>query len=271
MTAPSSLRSVATVLLVAVLSASCAAQEPVPAPVLVWEDGEPDAPIESDPWVRALREGLTAHAHASNTADFTDPAVSTRWSHSQLFRSMSWLQRDLLSGTPKVFLGPEPFTPLMVTPADDGTSAHVAGCLGPADTMPPSADDGLTWPDAVVFIVRLSVDGHRRIVGTLPRSERAVLPDGTELTPEYCEGVPLPRAVFDPAPDLEALAAKGRDDVLGPNPSPDASSRPATAVPSTTVAPSKQDPSPEGSDGAGPRLRPPSQLRTRAARSRRAG
>lgn len=129
------------------------------------------------------------------------------------------LRGPLLHGTAHVHLGPQPFAPVAVEVSPDQESALVAMCVD-RPQLRPAEDDGNRWPNTRVYRLEVGEDGHRRVVGNLDH-EPFVLPDGSELTPEYCDDVEIPRAVFDPEPDLETLSAKSEDDVIPPSPSPE--------------------------------------------------
>jgi len=205
--------------------ASCSAEEPPKAtPELVWNDAQPDGPLESDPWVRAIRAGHLAFGLAANAADFSDRDLTSSWRPTDVDQFVTTAQGELLRGNAKVYLGPLPFAPLAVEVQEGGTAARVAACIDDYDTLPREPADGSRWPTPLIYFVELTGDGQRRIVGAERPSEGFTLPGGAELTPEYCDGVPIPRATFDPPPDLETLSKKGRDDVVPP-----ASSDPSAA------------------------------------------
>ncbi|MCC2314197.1 hypothetical protein [Cellulomonas xiejunii] len=221
---PSRLGLIAVVSLTAVIVAACADSEPAADPALVWVDGEPTGPLESDPWVRAVRAAELAFARASNVADFSRPDLVDSWTYFRIGGFVNRAEGELLHGTPRVYPGPRPLAPVAVRVADDGKSAKVAACVSQRETLP-AENDGNRWPNDAIYTVELMVDGHRRVRDAGPPLEPFLLADGTELTAEYCDTVHIPRAVFDPAPDLAALAEKDRDDVVPPpSPSPSATS-----------------------------------------------
>lgn len=211
-------REAAAVLVVLVVVGACESPPSAPDPVLVWPAGEPQGSLESDEWVKAARAAELAYARASNTADFSHSSAATTWDSYLLERAAARLQGALVSGTTRVHLGPRPFTPLAVEVADDGKSAIVATCVDTYQLLP-AEDDGNRWPNTELYLLELGSDGHRRIVGSVTDRDPFVLPDGAALTADYCDGVNIPRAVFDPAPDLAELEKKGRDDVVLPSPS----------------------------------------------------
>ena len=200
--------------------AACSTGSPPPAPEVAWEGEAPQGPLESDPWVSAVRAGLVAFGVAANSADFSDPSLTSTWSRTQISRFVTSAQGDLLHGTAKVYLGPLPFVPLAVEVADDGASARVVVCIDQYETLPARHPDSSRWPMPSSFVVELSEEGDRLIAGTEQLPEPFLLLDGSELTPEHCDRVPIPRARFEPPPDLSVLADKGRDDVKQPPPSP---------------------------------------------------
>ncbi|UUI71536.1 hypothetical protein [Cellulomonas xiejunii] len=166
----------------------------------------------------------TEFALASNVADFSRPELLNSWTYFRVADFAGAVRGDLLYGTPKVYTGPLPFAPVEVRVADDGKSAEVAACIDNQEILP-SQYDGNRWPNAVVFWVDLMDDGLRRVRAVGPPPEPFRLADGTELTAEYCDTVPIHRAVFEPVPDLAALGEKDRGDVVPPpSPSPSATS-----------------------------------------------
>lgn len=193
--------------------------DPPPRPELVWSDGEPAGELESDEWVLAVREAEFARAWAHNVADFSLPAMTSTWDEFTIDSFASRLRGDLLYGRARVYVGPRPITPMLVRVDDDGQRAMVAACVG-GDEMDPPYDDGNTWPKVAYYVLELGADGHRRKTGGHYPEQPLILPDGAELTDEYCETVTIPRAVFDPPPDLDALQHKKRDDVVVPTHEP---------------------------------------------------
>jgi len=200
----------------------CAADEPVPAPTLVWVDGEPDGPLESDPWVRAVRAGSLAEVVALNSADFSGEDLLVTWDRFRIRSFANDVRGDAMHGRAEVFLGPRPFTPLTVETTEDGRRAEVVGCADAFEKVQEvPRSDGNRWPMVLTYFMDLSEDGHRRIRGAGAYATPYPLPDGTALTVEHCDTVLIKRAVLDPPPDLGTLAAKSRDDVvLPPSPSP---------------------------------------------------
>ncbi|ADG76188.1 hypothetical protein Cfla_3309 [Cellulomonas flavigena DSM 20109] len=177
--------------------------------------GRPSGPLESDEWVETVREAEFVLAWASNEADFTPPEVTSTWSNFTIHSFAAAVQGDLLHRSPHVYLGPRPVAPVAVQVDDDGKGAVVAACVDAIEMQPPY-DDGNDWPLVRYYPVELTESGDRRMATGRPPQEPFILADGTELADEYCKTLDIPRAVFDPAPDLEALARKGRDDVLVP-------------------------------------------------------
>ena len=184
-------------------------------PELVWVDGAPSGTLESDGWVKAVRDAELAFAWASNEADFTLPEVTSTWSNFSIHSFAASVQADLLHGTPRVYLGPVPLAPVAVQVDDDGKGADVAACVDAVETQP-TYDDGNDWPLLRYYPLELTESGDRRMARGRPSHEPFLLPDGSELTDEYCKTLTIPRAVFNPVPDLEALARKDREDVLVP-------------------------------------------------------
>jgi len=126
-------------------------------------------------------------------------------------------QGDLLRGSVSVWLGPRPFEALEVVEASDGRSAEVIGCAAEPDivsNIPRPTSDGRAAP--FTYLLELSPDGHRQIVGAGRPSEPAELSDGRQVTEDYCSTVEVRKGVFSPVPDLESLAGKDIDDVVPP-------------------------------------------------------
>ncbi len=208
---------------VALLVTGCAAgvPEPVVTPAVVWLDGEPSSELESDPWVIATREAEVAYAVAVNSANFSDPAMSARWSSDATTRRADQTAMDIGSGRAKARLGPMPFEPLVVVEADDGRSAEVVGCSG-LDPLLFERDVGSprTLRPRMLYRVVLGEDGERRVTGA-GSPEGYVLPSGEVFEDETCDGVEVKEALFDPPPDLQRLIDMDPEDmVMPPTPSP---------------------------------------------------
>lgn len=212
-------RVMAVGLTIGMVSGCAGEQEPPPRPELVWVDGAPTGELESDEWVRAAREADFAEAWASNVADFSLPALSSTWNDFAIESFVSRVEADLLHKRPRVYLGPRPMAPVLVAVDDDGRGAVVAACVDALDTKP-ADDDGNDWPLLRYYPLELTTDGERRMARGRSPQEPFTLPDGTELSDDYCDTLAIPRAVFDPAPDLEALARKDMDDVVAPTYAP---------------------------------------------------
>ena len=208
--------AIAAVLLLWPLAA-CSSTGDVPEtrPDLIWVDGQPSGELESDEWVEAAREAEFTRAWAANTADFSLPAVTSVWDADTIHDFAATVQIDLLRGAPHVQLGPRPMAPVAVQVDDDGKGAVVAACVDAVEMQPPY-DDGNDWPLLRYYPLELTESGERRMARGRSPEEPFVLPDGTELTHEYCKTMTIPRAVFDPVPDLDVLARKDRDDAVGP-------------------------------------------------------
>lgn len=213
-------RAIAAALLLVPLGA-CSPTDaaPEPRPTLIWADAQPSGELESDEWVKAVREAEFTRAWAANTADFSLPALTSVWDTDTIHDFAATVRSDLLRGTPHVYLGPRPLAPVAVAVDDDGKGAVVAACVDASDMRPPY-DDGNDWPLLRYYPLELTESGTRRMARGRPPQEPFILPDGNELTHEYCKTLTIARAVFDPAPDLEALASKEMDDVVLPTSAP---------------------------------------------------
>lgn len=200
---------------VLILATGCASDPEPPAPPvppdLVWhtELGE----LADDVWVDAVLDAEFAHAWALNESNFTLPMLEETTDAGLISDFAARAEGALLRGNHYVLLGPQPFLPLAVVAEDDRT-ALVAGCVD-APQRQPAQDDGNDWPLPRYYRVRLEEDGHRRVRGAFP-GEPLVLSDGRELDVDYCHEATLPRAVFDPPPDLVEFSTREPDDLVGP-------------------------------------------------------
>ena len=207
-------------LLVVLALAGCGGQglaDAPRAPQLEFPDGRPNQAFSEDVWVDSVERGLVAHAVAVNSADFSAPDLLDLWSAARVRSMVSASQGDLLRGSAAVWMGPRPFEALEVVEAPGGRSAEVIGCAAEPDIVsevPRPTGDGRAVPFA--YLLELSPDGHRQIVGAGKPAEAPALSDGRAVTEELCATVEIRRPVFDPAPDLKALVAKDRDDVVHP-------------------------------------------------------
>jgi hypothetical protein len=188
-----------------------------PDPVLVWPDGEPDGPLEENEWVRAARAAEVAYSRAVNAADFSQGAIVDTWDEYAVRRVASRLEGQMSRGNASVHLGPAPLLPVAVDVAEDGKSALVAACVDAYQRMP-STDDGNVWPNVRLYEIELGADGRRRYSGGGGDGAPYYFADGSELTPEYCADKSIPRAIFDPAPDLAAFGEKWGEGAHVPTP-----------------------------------------------------
>lgn len=180
-------------------------------------EGQPQGPLDADEWVGVVREAEFAYAWAYSIADFSLPELAATWDDFTIARFAATVQSDQLYKTPHVFLGPMPIAPLAVEVGSDGGSAVVATCIGARQIQPPR-DDGNRWPRVAYYVVERLEGGTHRVSTTKAPRVPYLLADGAELTDDYCDGITIPRAVFNPPPDLEALSSIGLDDVILPTP-----------------------------------------------------
>lgn len=207
-------------MLVVVTAAGCAAPpppEPEPRPTLVWPQGEPSGSLGRDPWVVAAREAEEQLARAVNTADYGSELLQARWTPGVIEMAVMESRGLLLHDAVYVLRGPRAFEPLGVLPSEDGERAEVPGCttvLPIEHEVPPvgAPDDTSTF----LYALELGDDGERRVVFAGTPDEEVVLPSGEILTEELCSGMDVRQALFDPPPDLEALAAKAPEDLVVP-------------------------------------------------------
>ena len=202
------------------------APRPVPTPSIAWQGAAPAGDLEGDVWVKALRESMVALAAATNAANYTDESLLRTWDEGLVLQAAHRARGSLDHGTASVALGPRPFTPVHVQHPEGGKRADVWMCTEPMPTLEATPSESthpdlLAEPEARIYGVRLDADGQRRLTGAIPPDERHVLPDGQQFDDDYCGSVPIPRALFEPAPDLEALLRLDGDDVIAPpEPSP---------------------------------------------------
>lgn len=207
----------AVVAALSVGACTSAPERPVARPALTWVEGRLDGPLDSDEWVGVIREAEFAYAWAYSIADFSLPELAATWDDSAISSFAATVQSDQLYKTPHVFLGPMPIAALAVEVSSDGTSAVVPVCIGARQIEPPR-DDGNRWPRVAYYEVERLEDGTHRVSTTQAPRTPYLLADGSELTDDYCDTITIPRALFDPPPDLEALSDVGLDDVVLPSP-----------------------------------------------------
>jgi len=216
----------ATISLLVLGGCSSEAPRPVPTPSISWQGAAPAGDLEGDAWVKALRESAVALAAATNAANYTDESLLRTWDEGLVLRAAERARDSLDHGSASVALGPRPFTPVHVQLLDAGQRADVWMCTEPMPTLEVTLSEVtpselLDGPVARLYGLRLDADGQRRLTGAIPPDERHVLPDGQRFDDDYCDSVPIPRALFEPAPDLEALLDLDGDDVVAPpEPSP---------------------------------------------------
>ncbi|MCM0639515.1 hypothetical protein [Cellulomonas wangsupingiae] len=197
------------------------APRPVPTPSIAWRGARPTGDLEDDAWVKALRESAVALAAATNAANYTDESLMRTWDEGLVLRAAQRARNSLDHGSASVALGPRPFTPVDVQLLDGGQRADVWICTEPMPMLEKSPSEVLVEAEAKLYGLRLDADGERRITAATPPDERHVLPDGQQFDDDYCDSVPIARALFEPAPDLEALLRLDGDDVVAPpSPSP---------------------------------------------------
>ncbi|MCC2314154.1 hypothetical protein [Cellulomonas xiejunii] len=190
-------------------------------PAVVWEGSPPSGELEDDPWVRTMREGFVALAAATNSVNYVDGDISTTWREDIVLRAADLARSQLANGNAVVVLGPRPFTPVEVTVDDDGQTAEVAVCIGSSTVVEERPSQEAEGREAMIYGLRLGEDGYRRITGTRQPERGHTLVDGGQFHDEYCQAVPLGRALFDPAPELAPLLNLDGDDVVAPpSPSP---------------------------------------------------
>ena len=200
---------------------------PIPnlIPDVVWPEGEPTGPLESDPWVQALREYALVTGAARLSLNYSDPALLTvateeylvpYYPQNNAHYHLSETNKDSYSFT-RVPLGPMSFLPLEVN-LTSGSTADVVVCIG----FEPFVVDGKTYVSTntpalpLVYMMELGDDGFRRVydsrigpfIPALPGSER----EGGLGT---CEGGGwtdlIKPALFSPLVDEQAWWDKGTE------------------------------------------------------------
>lgn len=109
-------------------------QTVVETPKIIWRDGAPDAELDSNVWVKALRDYNTARVLSENLHDFSITQLTDTVIPSEIgtgyTNQLTDVQRS--GGTLKyltAYPGPIPFIPLSVTEAPDGASAEIVVCV----------------------------------------------------------------------------------------------------------------------------------------------
>lgn len=186
------------VLVSGMILAGCSAPEvpgPAPTPSVVWSAGEPSGPLESDPWVQAVRAGALPQAVALNSRDLRSPslhAALTSTAVRDVYGILHEYARDNSTDDDgaRRAPGPRPFDPLSVDVAPDGKSATVKGC---------TVFDWLITQDDGVFD-----DGAEPVQGwydVVLSSSGGYRVDHFTITGGACESQNLTIGTFDPLPD----------------------------------------------------------------------
>ncbi|MHA7135351.1 hypothetical protein [Oerskovia turbata] len=171
-------------------------------PDIRWEGGEPSGPLETDPWVQAVRASELNRALAVNAHDFSDldlwnsrsPALISLSEHRTGARAVSE------PNDPLVALGPLAFEPLRVEVDPSGERATVVVCEygGTWVTLQDMTVDLEAEWEYSAYEVVTGEDGHLRAgSGQLPQD---ILDAGRAARSLACE--PSQRSIgwFDPAP-----------------------------------------------------------------------
>lgn len=195
-------------------------------PGMRWEGGEPSGPLESDPWVQAVRASELNRALAVNAHDFSDPDL---WSTTTpaLIEGTETLVTGRAKEEPDdhlVVLAPLAFDPIRVDADPSGERATVvvcefAGTWVSAQDM--SVDGEAEWKLYAYEVVK-GEDGRLRSgLGELPQD----LVDEGERTRSFA-CVPSQRSIgwFDPVPVVEPFEP---EDVVKGSPSGASSKSPA--------------------------------------------
>jgi hypothetical protein len=181
-----------TALTTAVLT-GCATSSlsPPEVPEIVWITDEPTGPLEDDEWVKTVRTYGILSSVAWNAGDYTDPALATVAAPQRI--QATWSRREAEAGRSEgqiLMAGPTPFTPVTVEASTSGDRAVVTGC----------AVEG--WIiDAQNLDPR--VEGGREVQYELKRDDH----DNPQVVAvnsmaDTCDPTHIPRAVFDPAPQV---------------------------------------------------------------------
>jgi hypothetical protein len=172
-------------------------------PAVHWPNGHGTGRWDRDPWVETLREAMTLVAAASNSADFTNPALRNIVSEDYLEAQVLDTMRMYSSYLP----GPWPFAVVDVEASE--TSATVRACerghwLINTPGYVPTADMVATGPSyRVAWELAMRADGSRYV-----ESFKRVEPPH-----DMCPAEGIVVGYFDPAPPY----GQPRGPVVGPD------------------------------------------------------
>ena len=158
---------------------------PVETPAVVWAGDEPVGQLESDPWVRTLRDAFLALAAATNTVDFTDGALSATWREDIVQRAATLARSQLDTDNAYVVLGPRPFTPVEVNVEAGEVSAEVAVCIEQSLMIEQTPSEERTGVEARINGLSVGEDGRRRITGSRQPEDGHTLASGDLFTDAF--------------------------------------------------------------------------------------
>ena len=149
-----------------------------------------DSPLESDPWMSAVRAADLGVVLAQNHADFTiEQFTSTRVSGLAFTTYRRWTDRVADSGKPhEPILGPYPMRPISVAPTPDGSGATVVVC---------EVSSALDAPDPLTAPL---TNGGIRTYLLVTGDDGALLVESASNSATTCDATGATVGLFDPPP-----------------------------------------------------------------------
>lgn len=134
-----------------------------PRPEVVWPDGQPTGPLESDAWVQAVRTSSFELDVAIATRDFSAQAL--RDTAPRVRRETRDYLEDAARDEAWVFTpGPRPMIPIHVDEAPDGRSATVITCSAADWYVSAEHPEAPTDPPGTLLETRVVFEDGRRKV-----------------------------------------------------------------------------------------------------------
>jgi hypothetical protein len=151
-------------------------QPEVPRPEVVWPDGQPAGPLESDPWVQTVRTSYLEMDVAITTRDFRSQALRDTTAPRIRRETRDYLE-DAARDKAWVFTpGPRPMVPIHVDVAPDYRSATVITCNAADWYVTAEHPDAPIDPLGTLLEIRVTFeDVHRRVDGAERLDEDVVM------------------------------------------------------------------------------------------------